>query len=37
MTDEGLRTAVSEVGYVEIDESEMEATRAAWDEFKASL
>ncbi|HUF59141.1 MAG TPA: substrate-binding domain-containing protein [Actinomycetota bacterium] len=37
MSDEGLATAVSEVGYVEIDQTELEATRAAWEEFKASL
>jgi phosphate transport system substrate-binding protein len=37
MSDEGLGTAVSEVGYVEIDGTEMEETRAAWEEFKASL
>jgi phosphate transport system substrate-binding protein len=36
MSDEGLGAAVSEVGYVEIDSTEMEATRAAWEEFKAS-
>jgi phosphate transport system substrate-binding protein len=37
MSDEGLGTAVSEVGYVEIDQTELEATRAAWEEFKATL
>jgi phosphate transport system substrate-binding protein len=37
MSDEGLGTAVSEVGYVEIDQTELEATRAAWEEFKGSL
>jgi len=37
MSDDGLSTAVSEVGYVEIDSPQMEETRAAWEEFKASL
>jgi phosphate transport system substrate-binding protein len=37
MSDEGLKTAVSEVGYVELHPAEIEETRATWEDFRASL
>jgi phosphate transport system substrate-binding protein len=37
MSDDGLQTAVSEVGYVEVPSEDMEATRSAWEDFKATL
>jgi phosphate transport system substrate-binding protein len=37
MSDDGLGTAVTEVGYVEIEDSAKEESRAAWEEVKSSL
>ncbi len=37
MSDEGLGTAVSEVGYVNIDSDLTATTRQTWEDFKASL
>lgn len=37
MSDEGLGTAVSEVGYVNTDPELTATTRQAWEDFKASL
>lgn len=37
MSDDGLVTAVTEVGYVEIEDSAKEESRAAWEDVKSSL
>ncbi|MEX0832496.1 MAG: substrate-binding domain-containing protein [Actinomycetota bacterium] len=37
MTDQGLKTAVTEVGYIEAPPEDLQATRSAWEEFAATL